>query len=1119
LEKSVEGIGGSWQDILFIQESQAVPLAPGVPRCPLEECSAMSMFRSFLARHLLLAILASLSVMPLAAQEEFYTPLAINKEAVKSFKHDYISVIHGPGQIRFQMPIGPGIGCRGLHFKPEMLVHPTQKTTSGLSGTAGWQWQIYGFDRYMVGSTDPALNANTIWYNCVESPTTSLQGIGNAPDNFLANTFDHDGTGPRQLDMGYLIHSDVTGDIISLPDGSVTRTFVSGTSINAPFGDLFKVSAATYQQALAQFGYTDLSSSFQASKTSNGGILIPLHSATGDDTISSVGNDAFPVKGAYRYVLMLNDVAYEYNYYCTNSTIYHPPQYIEGDIAVAPTWGVLDLMYRLDKISNRYGDSIRFVYGSNDFDYSAELFVDGSATGEKINVVMSDIANANQGTGTTPNLGSPNRLNFPNYLPVDKNITITTSGLNGVQSSYVINAALTTDGTDINEYIQRYAIKRCRIQPVKILEQSTNLEVDLSYAWVQGYLPYAEGLTVSSVVISNITFSNKDSFDFTYSAAQYHSSVIAYGSDWEPMAWGVSAIKRTDKTSNISQTTSYWREVPIAPSILSAGCGNPRNWLTTNFYEAEQFPDGKTKLRKFYPPSTSAPVSSTLFLSSDQIAKLNLYCTGQLYEERTYAQYADWYSGVTSNNTSMLDLKFYDEWDAREFSWDPSIPLGTAFVSANGSDGPVSQVAVIPLRAMRTTTWNASTGIAEVTRQRNWDPNSAQWGQEDKIHVQVTGSPWTALGLDYTKYSDATTGTTNSMPTVSGQIVRSTVTAWQPLDGYFVIGDWTQRDYLQDGAARLPSAYRTSLPENGLPKSEETRGTDGAKVRKEYTYQTETIGVPSSVVLASDGLFGLDKKVGVNLGYDALYRTNSVQKLGFSYNATRQLTPEGYVSQIVDINQLTTNYTWDSLGRLTSATPPAPELATSITYHTDFLGMTLARGVQEQQYRFNAFGDLIREIRKSADNAYSYRKTGYDPGGRKIWQTVWQSGQGDDSGWDGAPPSGAHVTTWTYDDYDRVTQEVNPLGEAVTSSYAGLTKTVTVGAGTSSANATSFTSDVLGRLLTVTDAMQNVTIYTHDTGDRILKVDQAGPGPTTDSGGSPSSFSRRAARPAIPISM
>jgi hypothetical protein len=296
------------------------------------------------------------------------------------------------------------------------------------------------------------------------------------------------------------------------------------------------------------------------------------------NNISLRDDGLFPVEGPGRYLFIKDDLAYELEFVSVNDMETIPGDYDDwGNMLCPPSTHIARFYYQLVKMANRYGDAIEFTYGGNKFDFSAVLSIDGAPTGERIDVTLTDAANQ----GNIPNLTSFHG-NALDYVPADQNIKLKTSSSSGEVVSYTIQGAITPDlviGLGLGPDTWIYQTKRWHVQPVLIQEDTTGFSASLTYQWVSGYLPYAQGIAVGAVVISKIAFSNHEEYLFDYEAFRYHATQVSMP-DWEPMAWGLKTLKHMDTLTGIVRTTTYDRKVPLAQNWLESGWDRPRVWLT-----------------------------------------------------------------------------------------------------------------------------------------------------------------------------------------------------------------------------------------------------------------------------------------------------------------------------------------------------------------------------------------------------------------------------------------------------------------------------------------------------------------------------------------------------------
>ena len=1012
---------------------------------------------------------------PLFGQQEFFSPVSIQKQVVASNKHDFINIIHGPGQVKFEMPLAPGLQARGLSYCPVFRMHPSQKTMANITGAGSWHsdWYIGLQEWVLVGGMDSSTGVNDLWFNN-EGATTiySYPTSGGPPTTILCQNFNQDPSSLHLIDPGYMTsHYDDGGmKVIVLPTGESISVACSQQAL--------EVNSASYMPLLEKFGIQGLSlSPMKSFKADPEVVIIPLTNEDGSTPVV-VDGEGLTYKTAGRYVVVKSDTAYVFEYRGPFDVSMMAPEYFEGDM-VTPLRTYFKVgYYSLSKMHNRFGDRIDFTYDNNDFDYKATLYAGGQDLGDSISVNLTTIPQQS----SIPDMGSPfyARADYDS-IPVSKKISVKQSGTTGVVASYSIIGAFSTGRWD-RDVPQKWApvgyTMRRAIQPVSITEDQSGFKVEFSYKWETGHLAYAQGLNVAAVCIESITFNENEIFNFTYQPIGFYSESPLSG--WDGLAWGITSMEHSNFISGESRITSYERLLPTSEPY-STNPSSYRRWINKESYEAETLPDGRVIVRRFMPPNTPLTVDThSMNIDDHQLAYFNLFLKGALFEERTYSAEADWKSNLTSADPTVLSMKFMDGWSPKSWVDISSKPYG-ADTNCDGVPGWMIYRTLIPTR---TTEWSRNTKVAVVTRQGDWESASAQWRENSKTYFQAVESPWTTfspeVGLPY-----------ESLPSnpASG-VSRKNKTVYRPVDEWLLFGDWTEKSYLENGVDRLPTQKRTSNHSTGVTLTEESVGTGSELVRKVFTYTDSGDASPSSISVKSNGFYLLDGLVGVDLGYDSYGRLNSVQKFGAEYKSTRTFTPNGQVDSITDINSLTTSYQWDSLQRLTSVTPPTPLFGSTISYDSDFMGMQITTGSQVQKYRFNVFGEQVREVRKFSESDFANRKSGYDASGRKIWQTVWQTGEGEDAGWDGAAPAGIPVAKWSFDDWDRVIGMENANKEEKQFEYSGLTKKITV-APNSLAISSTQTFDALGRLVSVSDPTGKLeTQYSYDSADRLVLAKQ-----------------------------
>ena len=219
-----------------------------------------------------------------------------------------------------------------------------------------------------------------------------------------------------------------------------------------------------------------------------------------------------------------------------------------------------------------------------------------------------------------------------------------------------------------------------------------------------------------------------------------------------------------------------------------------------------------------------------------------------------------------------------------------------------------------------------------------------------------------------------------------------------------------------------------------------------------------------------------------------------------------------------------TGYTYDALGRLTCIVPgggtctqsATGEIPTAISYDST-TQTTVARaggtGLSTWgRYLYDGFGRLIREIRQmpvGSPSAYALRINSYDDLGRNIFVSEWVSCPNPgacatqmvsgssgttSSGFDPFGRAGAitradgSTTTISYTDTDRSIAFSDTQRTVTVNNVNGTCSFGSCSGGTSAS--TTYRYDALGRLISVTEPGGDLTSYTYDVNDKLIRVFQ-----------------------------
>ncbi|MCL6478057.1 MAG: SBBP repeat-containing protein [Peptococcaceae bacterium] len=262
-----------------------------------------------------------------------------------------------------------------------------------------------------------------------------------------------------------------------------------------------------------------------------------------------------------------------------------------------------------------------------------------------------------------------------------------------------------------------------------------------------------------------------------------------------------------------------------------------------------------------------------------------------------------------------------------------------------------------------------------------------------------------------------------------------------------VLGGVTQYHYDDHGLTQIIDPYGNTILENTYDASSRViQQTDGSGNVTHFAYN------PSARQTAMTDPIGFS----ATITYDDKYRTTSIT---YSSNITEAYTYDdnGCLNSIKDKNGHTTVYACDSMGNVLTKTDPAP-----LSYVTS--------------YTYNSFNSPTRVV----DAAGYVTDYTYDDRGNLL--TVSRAVYG-----------GTATTTFTYNEYGQVTAITDANGKTTSMEYdqygnlASVTDAVY--------NTTTYTYDILGRRLTVTDPRGNLPgadparytwTYTYDAFGNVL---------------------------------
>jgi RHS repeat-associated protein len=579
--------------------------------------------------------------------------------------------------------------------------------------------------------------------------------------------------------------------------------------------------------------------------------------------------------------------------------------------------------------------------------------------------------------------------------------------------------------------------------------------------------------------------------------------------DFYSMVTRMDILENSVGSAQTRTTTYRWKLPEVDPG---SGPGALR-WKSPTQGVAQTLPTGETILHIFCPPlddNSSRPVleleGRTLLATRQAVAAQYRYASGDSTWESFFTQ------GRDPARTSWYARERFEGWDLR--SWETRLrePRGAqaTYLSTNTEPRPTRTLREEqggPVEVTELDDWDADLGNYAVKRSyilaagvspapQFWAPGSMQGlntplSPGDTTYLKHPGlkesSPAGSLAhrVTWTSY----TGDSSAALFDREERAETTVIL-APLTGGTGFATRTRRTF-ESGARAHIAAQVDHLDQKG------------GSATLSFTYVQQPLGLfkvnQLQGVTLSSSLPGtpLSGQVGATYEYDASGRfMTAIHQRGAGW---QEREPEhdvmGRPLVHKDPNGVTTTFTWDPLGRLTSISPAPPESGSTITPENTLRKTTFTRDGQTKVHHYNGFGELTGEERTGPGGQVSHKLHGFDAGGRKTYETTWRKGPvADFTEWARPKPGGAGVTAWRYDGRDRVIQEVNANGDLTETAYPTPLQTQRRAypdiEGARGTAATTFDRDILGRLVKVTDAKGQVTSYAYDAAGRVRRVQQ-----------------------------
>lgn len=1089
----------------------------------------------------LFAGLASLSALAQSYQTSFSNVKFDRAKGPATFNAG-VEVDAATGAASISLPFGPGIGERGLKFRPL------------LSMRMGPQLAVSSSDENVVVGQ---LGGTAIW-GTQTVDTLYQRGFGSA-------TFS-----PGTLDLGSMVsHFDRKVTSYALPGGGGGRVL----------GQLpASITPAVVQSLLSKFGFGaadtvgygpgDTTRSVKApliQMGSDGSLVVGLRIAGPSTGITDEVSDdiqQYPPSNLVfwdfprRMVVIKGDVAYEFHYvhhtYMTRTIPY---------LAINQKTQLYSGHYVITKIRNKFGEYIDFSYDADGIGYTATW-----STNPLVKIRVQVV-----GTVNVP-AGQPRLLDNRFQVSSATQIRVSYLGISQPVSSYLLevsdpnlggalalsvgggpastganspNGIIDWDWVDFDTAVQS-------VQPIRVAQEAAAEEIRFSYgtgpasSWDNGIKT-----TVAPTVLTSVSFPTRT---VSLSWEPYW-----YRMNYSPEGWGGFVpstlpgrpaigygVVRTDDFDGVQlRQTAHSRVVPTSNwNNLPLGQIPPDQWVDTTFYDAITHPDGSVSVHRFVSPPATNGIASV-----DGMQNLAFIKTLE-QEVRYYAPGVDWKSDLSA--TSPASSSAY-KWVAKD-----RFDVRTAG-SPNGDLG--SQSVPYPTRVR---TWDKESQVLTVEETADWDSTAFGW-KASHTTTSITATP--SLAVDYLGLAQQGLGY-SAYPASQG-VYRRVDKTFEPKssDWIFARVKTERTTTVEDNTGfmapgvTLPDAQpllnRTFNTDINRVDSIDVSNTGAPTVTTAFTFQG-TSGLAGiellSAYLNAPGL-GLSGQMGVSAyGYDANGYLNSISQkpnAGMALTVSQSSDELGRPVTQTDMNGTVKTFSWDLAGRLSGITSSDGDAGISISYNdSDHRGITVTRGAQVSVYRYNGFGQLIVERRMAPDSSWSHRLYGYDTAGRKTGETIWLAGDGAnqetewikayltrsitsttttqdittcktwglDAGgnavclvWQTIPgttttttnPAAYTGVAMVYDGRGRVilTQDANgvqttndyfgpstlPTGVG---SYVGPIRRVILGVGTAQGQVTWYETDAASRLVRVTNALTQYTEYRYDGGGRIGEVRQ-----------------------------
>lgn len=1071
--------------------------------------------------------------------------------------HGGVNVDGAGGAVDISIPLGPGIGARGLHFTPVLRGRWSPQWSGGV--------QPMGVQPYIPAGTSTVIyDRNTTYYNQITGEKAG--GFERTMFGGLVLTVDNgDFVNGNDLYYSPPKIQDETVARFALPDGR-------NESLHPATPDAGSIpSIAEVRNLLSAFGYdSNWNVAYDTHQVRfdpnypgyTPGIVTPfVHFGTNGSLVVGIWDGGATLEGSLIGVhagFVNNAPAAAYSgWSITNWTIVDPADevlpprilVIQGEVAyeyvfdspyysqALDVWGrsykfaskpdwlhfLLGINYRMNRMLNRLGDVIQFPTSTN----NDVTWVPGDG-GSQASIQMGD---------SIRYFGGNEAFAFD----------LTTSTANGypwLSHTYPEDPILQRNRLlgSVKNLGTGEIVKFNYIDLSAPSFGNSTATVQTGSVTTLGSVEYP-GKTVN-LAWDHQTYSHNAKWD-VYFDHSMKADGNGYLSGFFPHWSGVvSTITEMDNATGSSRATSHARQIPQPDLMTQAPF-----WASTTFYDVMKHPDGSVTLTSYVEPD--ATEGHVLPASNEGKMRRMAYLKHQPREIREYAapvegqgpDYAmnDFLATKSTPTASLAHrITFYDRWDLH----------GIANLNASFSETAVPH-------PTRTRMWEKDKNAVTVKEVTGWDSNGRDYS---------TTTTWISMdtsGLTTTDYLAIAFNSPTGAPSDPASVVRkeTELKTTGALKSKWFWGRTLSktRRVDSDSTPGVAPGYTYPFSEPAEAKTYEddlnqvttlTKGPIGG-YRASVAFTFGTTGAAraqlQSALLTGYGPGGPlanSGSVGANYLWDtATGFMSRITPAGVTWSRRETRDAFGLVQSQTDPNGKVTTYQWDAGGRLIRIQPPDGLQATVVTPDADNLGMTVVRGIEASRYRFNGFGELVLEQR-SLDGGgtwSSYRLFGYEKSGRRTGVTVWQSGAGVEGDW--TKPNlvqsatvqilvapgyytydclggydangncvGKVIKIWTppeyssqnlgaayvgvgttYDERGRVKREIQPTTPTLITEHTYSGLSHSVKVGSVT---TMFTSDLAGRLNQVLDGLNQPTTYRYDPLGRVAQVVQQHAGNT-----------------------